>query len=100
MESEDKRKNNGGKRKGSGRKSKAEEMTLIKKIDRFVDTNYLLEKVISIIDNEKGRDADKLKAISMLMEYRWGKPTQTIDSNNTHTIQDFDITKLYGDNET
>ena len=95
METEDKKKkNNGGKRQGAGRKPKAEELTLLKKIDRFVDTDYLIKRVIDIIENKDGRDADKLKAIQMIMEYRWGKPKQVIDNNNTHTINDFNIKDL------
>jgi len=76
---DDKRKNNGGKRKGAGRPSKVEEITLIKKIDRFIDTDVLLSKIIEVIDNPDGRDSDKLKAITLLLEYRWGKPKQQTD---------------------
>lgn len=88
MGTEDKRKNNGGKRQGSGRKPKAEELTLLKKIDRFIDTDYLIKSIVDIIEKEDGRDADKLKAIQMLMEYRWGKPKQQIEQTNINYNQE------------
>ena len=28
------------------------------------------------------------------MDYRWGKPKQTIDQTNTHTVNDFNIKDL------
>ena len=71
--------NHGGSRKGSGRPSKADELTLIKKIDKYIDTDVMLKKIVDIINNPDGRDSDKLRAIMLMMEYRWGKPKETKD---------------------
>ena len=74
----DKRINNGGSRANAGRPTKATEITLIKAIDRHINTETLLKKVVKIIDSKDARDSDKLKAIAMLLEYRWGKPKQKL----------------------
>lgn len=67
----------GGKRSGAGRPAKAEEITLIKKIDQYVETDVLLQKLLEIVN--KGRDSDKIKAIKIILDYRWGKPKETKD---------------------
>ena len=75
-------KNHGGKRERAGRPTKAEEITLIKAIDRHVNTETLLFKLLNIINNKDGKDADKIKAISLLLNYRWGLPKQSIKMEN------------------
>ena len=41
------------------------------------------------------KDKD-VNASKILLEYYLGKPTQTIEQNNTHTLNEgFDIRKLY-----
>lgn len=86
----DGRKNNGG-HKTAGRKSKADEQKLIERLSPLEDDAYKALK--NALKQEQGW------AIKLYFEYRYGKPKQTIDTNNTHTINDFDITKLY-DTET
>ena len=88
----DERKNNGGARKGAGRKPKADEQQLVEKLSPLAPKAYkALEK--SIADNQGW-------AIKLFFEYMYGKPKQQIDNNNTHTFTEgFDIKKLY-DKET
>lgn len=88
----DGRKSNGGKRKGAGRPPKADEITLIKKIDAHFDTDKMIKKLVEILDNDKARESDKIKAIQLLWSYRWGKPKETV--NASHTFNDFSISDV------
>ena len=69
----DKRANNGGKRKGAGRKPKADEHKLIEKLNKYEDAalDILRDKVL------EGHSW----AIKLYMEYAYGKPTETKDVN-------------------
>lgn len=81
----DGRKNNGG-NKNAGRKPKADEQKLIEKLSPLDDVAYnALERAL------KG---DEGWAVKLFMEYRYGKPKQTVDQNTTHTINDFNIKDL------
>ena len=53
----------------------------------------MLQKVVEIIDNPDGRDSDKLRAIMLMLEYRWGKPKETKDVTifNEQPLFNFDI---------
>lgn len=85
----DKRKENSGTigNKG-GRKSKAEEQSLIEKLTPLEPLAFkALNKAL-----EEGRDW----AVKLFFQYNFGMPKQVIDQNNTHTINDFDIRELYG----
>ena len=53
-----------------------------------------LKDVILMLFNKSIKDQD-ITAAKILMEYYLGKPTQTIEQKNSHTINDFDIRKLY-----
>jgi|ETNmetMinimDraft_26_1059896.scaffolds.fasta_scaffold213691_1 hypothetical protein len=74
----DKRKNNGGKREGAGRKSKAEEYGLHEEMDELKPTKDVLISFVDIIENT---DDEKLKfsAIVKWLEWRVGKPKETKD---------------------
>lgn len=63
----------GGARKGAGRKTKAEETELIQKLSAYDDV--ALSAIITGVENG---DYDYVK---MFMEYRHGKPRQTVDNN-------------------
>jgi ribosomal protein S26 len=69
----DKRKNNGGKREGAGRKSKSEEMQLIEMLNKHIDK----DKAIKVL-KEKIDEGD-FKALQMYMNYMYGKPKETKD---------------------
>lgn len=71
----DGRTNNGGKRNGSGRKGKADELELIERLKpldelAFTKLGELLQK------------GDQ-QALKLFMAYRFGQPRQTIDANLT-----------------
>lgn len=82
----DGRRNNGG-NKNAGRKPKAQEQKLIEKLTPLEPSAYKALK--NALKDEQGW------AIKLFFEYMYGKPKQQIEQNNTHTINDFDITKLY-----
>ena len=62
----DRRKNNGGKRMGAGRKSKAKEVELIERLTPYDD--LALEYLV------KGIKDGNFSCIKLFMEYRYGKP--------------------------
>jgi len=87
----DKRKNNGGnstKAKGVD-KRKNEYRNALQDAANVDDVKDVIKNVL-----EQAKEGD-LSASKLFLEYYLGKPTQTIDQNNTHTINDFDINKLY-----
>ena len=67
----DGRKNNGGNRKGAGRKSKADEQSLIEKLSPLEEKAHLALK--------KAIDNDENWAIKLYFEYMYGKPKQSTD---------------------
>ena len=87
---EDKRKNNGG-NKNAGRKSKAEEQSLIEKLSPLEPLAFDALKTAL----EDKRDW----AVKLTFEYLFGKPKQTIDQNTSITSSDVDWTKFFGDNK-
>jgi len=72
---EDKR---GGARDGAGRKSKAEEQSLIEKLTPLEPLAF---KALTEALNEK-----KDWAVKLFFQYNFGMPKQTIDQKNTHEI--------------
>lgn len=72
---EDKR---GGARDGAGRKSKAEEQSLIEKLTP-------LEPLAFKALNNALKDG-KDWAVKLFFQYNFGMPKQTIDQKNTHEI--------------
>ena len=85
-------KDNGGKRKGAGRKPKADEQQLIEKLSPL--------DAVALKALKNGLVDDQSWAVKLFLEYRYGKPTQTINQTNAVTINDFDIKSLYTDEET
>lgn len=69
----DKRKNNGGKREGAGRKSKSEEMHLIERLNKHIDSDDAIKKLKAMIDE------GDFKALQLYMNYMYGKPKETKD---------------------
>lgn len=69
----DKRKNNGGKREGAGRKGKAEEMQLIEMLNKHIDKDEAIQKLKAMIDE------GDFKALQLYMNYLYGKPKETKD---------------------
>ena len=69
----DKRKSNGGKREGAGRKSKSEEMHLIERLNKHIDSDDAIKKLKAMIDE------GDFKALQLYMNYMYGKPKETKD---------------------
>jgi hypothetical protein len=78
--------NKGTKGNKGGRPSKAEEHKLIEKLTPLADDGY--KALESALKDKQGW------AVKLFFEYMYGKPKQTIDQNNTHTVNDFNIKDL------
>ena len=87
----DKRKNNGGhstKTKGADKRKNEYRNAL----DQAADVSDVIDVIGSVLAQAKKGD---LAASKLFLEYYLGKPTQTIDQNTTHTLNDFDISQIY-----
>lgn len=92
----DKRKNNGGnstKSKGVDKRKNEYKNAL----DQAADVKDVVAVIKSVLKEAKGGD---LQASKLFLEYYLGKPKQTIDQNNTHTLNDFNIKDIYNVEET
>ena len=67
----DKRINNGGARKGAGRKAKAEEQKLIE--------NLTPMNALALQSLQKGLEKKEQWAVKLFFEYFYGKPQQRVD---------------------
>ena len=76
-------KENGGARKGAGRKPKVEEQKLIEKLSPLQPHAY--KALDNALKEEQGW------AVKLFFEYMYGKPKQTIDQTTLHTLNDFKI---------
>jgi hypothetical protein len=80
-------KTRGGARENAGRKSKAEEQSLIEKLTPLEPLAFK-----ALTDALKdGKDW----AVKLFFQYNFGMPKQVIDQNNTHNINNFDIKELF-----
>lgn len=81
----DKRVNNGGhSTKGvAGRKSKAEEQSLIEKLSPLEPLAF--EALRDALENKKDW------AVKLTFEYLYGKPKQQIEQKNEHTFPNIDM---------
>jgi hypothetical protein len=88
----DKRINNGGARKGAGRKSKAAEQKLIENLTPM--NSMALESL------EKGLEKKEQWAVKLFFEYFYGKPQQRVDvTSNEETLNMPVITFVETDTE-
>jgi len=85
----DKRVNNGGARKGAGRKPKADELKIIEQMDAVA-----IPKKMWKLLYDKATEGDT-NAIKSWLQYRFGMPKQTIDQTTQLNINDFDVSELY-----
>ena len=87
----DGRKQNGGRREGAGRKPKTEEQELIARLSPLDD-----EALKQLTQGLKSGDVQYLK---MFMEYRYGKPKQSIDAKVDGSMElVWNEVKSYGTN--
>lgn len=70
----DDRVNNGGARKGAGRKPKADEQQLVEKLTPLDEVGFKALK--------NGLTDGQSWAVKLFMEYRFGKPKQQIENTN------------------
>ena len=73
MESE---KKHGGARKGAGRKSKDEELKIIERLDNIIESDDVIKSLKVLIKD------GNFNAIKLYLEYRYGKPKETIENIN------------------
>lgn len=66
----------GGKREGSGRKSKIDEISLIESMDAILVPDYVW---VSLSEKVTSGDTN---AIKLWLQYRYGMPKQIIESKN------------------
>ena len=72
--------NRGGKRPGSGRKKRSEEQDVINLLDKHIDRDIVTLKLYELI--KKG----DTKAITLYMNYIFGKPINKIEQSGDLTI--------------
>ena len=72
----DNRANNGGARKGAGRKSKGFEKSIKEHTDPYIQE--AINKVLQVM-REAEKHSDQLSAAKTIIEYNWGKPKQQTD---------------------
>ena len=75
----DKRKFNGGARKGAGRKSNVERKNIQRAIDYLADTDHLLMNLVDIANDHSASASDRIRANQTLLDYRFGKAKQSMD---------------------
>ncbi len=76
----DKRANNGGARKGAGRKTKQQEQKLIERLDNLIDKDEAIGKLGELV--KKG----DMRAIQAYLSYRYGKPKESVDINSSEGL--------------
>ncbi len=80
----------GGKRQGAGRKPKAEEQEIIEKLDLLIKSDEAIKILKDLIKDRN------FNAIKLYLEYRFGKPKETV--HNKHEFHNTleSIRELYG----
>jgi len=70
----DGRKNNSGTKgnKGGGRKTKADELKLIERLDEIIDKDEALQTLAKMAKKD-------FRALQLYLNYRWGKPKEKMD---------------------
>jgi hypothetical protein len=84
---EDGRKNNKGtKGNKGGRPPKADELKFLEKLDNIIDSDEAIKKLKQLILD------DNFNALKLYLEYRFGKPKETVENIN-YNIEDEELTK-------
>jgi hypothetical protein len=78
---EDGRKNNGG-NKNAGRKPKVDELKFVEKLDNIINSDEAIEKLLELVR------ASNFNALKLYIEYRFGKPKETIENINHNFNQE------------
>jgi len=83
----------GGAREGAGRKSKDEELKIIERLDNIIESDDVIKSLKVLIKD------GNFNAIKLYLEYRYGKPKETIENINRNfeagelTKEEVDIIK-------
>jgi len=89
MEQEKPKSNWGGRRPNqTGRPKKDEELMVINLLDKYIDRDVV---VIELFKKIKEGD---MKAITLYLNYVYGKPLQTINQNTTLNVNDIELKDL------
>ena len=75
-------KKRGGKREGAGRKSKDEELKIIERLDNIIESDDVIRSLKNLIKD------GNFNAIKLYLEYRYGKPKETIENINVNLEQE------------
>lgn len=79
----------GGIRKGAGRKPKAKEVEFIEKLDNIIDSDEAVTQLKNLINQ------GNFNAIKLYLEYRYGKPKESVDvTSNGEGISFKDLLKF------
>jgi len=78
----------GGVREGAGRPRKDEELMVINLLDKHIDRDFVA------IELYKRIKMGYMKAISLYLQYIYGKPVATINQTTTLNVSDIDISDL------
>lgn len=76
----------GGARPGAGRKPRDEEQKLIMKLEPHDDV--AIAKLIELVNNSD------FNAIKLFLEYRFGKPTQKVESDSSVHVSGINLADL------
>lgn len=72
----------GGARPNAGRKPKADEEKLIKLLDSHINEDEVMQRLYELI--QKG----DMKAITLYMNYKYGKPINKIETSGSMTLNE------------
>ena len=84
----EKKDNRGGPRPGAGRPKRDEELEIINLLDKHIDRDIVVLKLLEKIKQGDG------KMIALYLNYVYGKPTTNINQTTSLTISDVDISDL------
>lgn len=85
---EEKKDGRGGVRPGAGRPRKDEEQDVINLLDKHIDRDLVVLKLLEKIKQGDG------KMINLYFQYVYGKPIATINQTTTLSVNDVDISEL------
>ena len=86
-------KGHGGARPGAGRKPKAVEIELIERIDNLIDKDQAIERLRDLVFE------GNFNAIKLYLEYRFGKPKETVHNINENFNTDLNAERIKKINE-
>lgn len=85
----DGRRNNGGKRKGAGRKPKATEQQIIARLDNIIESDDAIRALKELINKLD------FNAIKLYFEYRFGRPKNSVDiTSGDEPLKNFNLSNL------